>query len=112
MLSFQLMFKYNECPYRQKTALAQNSCPFQSPHLIKQATCLHLQGGVNQENQVYFDATVLANCKIKSFPFPEQAWEGCGFSKEIIQSLRDVNIFMVLIINEVREKKGMTIYFF
>lgn len=30
---------------------------------------------------------------MKSFPFPEQAWEGCGFSKEIIQSLRDGEYF-------------------
>lgn len=34
-------------PIDKKPALAQNPCPFQSPHLIKQATCLHLQEGVN-----------------------------------------------------------------
>lgn len=59
------------------------------------------------ENQVYLDATVLANFKMKSFPSAEWAWEGCGFSKEIIQSLRGVNNFMVLIINEAKGKKGM-----
>jgi len=30
---------------------------------------------------------------------------GSGFSKEIIQSLGDVSIFMVLIINKVKGKK-------
>lgn len=64
------------------------------------------------ENQVYLDTTILADCKIKSFPFVEWAWEGCGFSKEIIENLRGVTIFMVLIINEAKGKKGMTTYIF
>lgn len=29
---------------------AQNSCPFQTPHLIKQTTCLYLQEGMSWEN--------------------------------------------------------------
>lgn len=89
-----------------KAALAPNPCPFQSlTWLNNQPACTCKKVWAQK---ISF---VLANWEIKSFPVAEWAWEGCGFSEEIIQSLSDVNIFMVLIINEAKGKKGMATYF-